>query len=157
MSSEPFSTGITGSARPETVLKEFSDYDSAQQLVDRLSDAGFPVQHIRIVGLDIRTVEQVTGRLTVGKAALLGAGGGAWFGLLIGLIFGIFTVGASWLWLIVGAVALGAGWGAVFGAIAHWTTRGRRDFSSIKTLEAGRYAIMVDAAHAAEAARIAGL
>jgi hypothetical protein len=154
---DPFATGTAGSARQHTTLKEFPEYEGAQRLVDKLSDAGFPVQHLRIVGLDIRTVEQVTGRMTTGKAALVGAASGAWFGLLIGLIFGLFTAAAAWLGLLLGAVALGIGWGAIFGAIAHWATRGRRDFSSVKRLEADRYAVMVDAEHAAEAGRVAAL
>jgi hypothetical protein len=67
--------------------------------VDRLSDSGFPVEHLQIVG--IRTVEQVTGRMTTGKAALYGAGSGAWLGILTGLIFGLFTPGPAWLLVIL--------------------------------------------------------
>lgn len=42
----------------------YSEYDSAQVAVDRLSDTGFPVEHLDIVGSDLRLVERVTGRLT---------------------------------------------------------------------------------------------
>ncbi len=35
---------------------------------------------LRIVGTGLRTVEEVTGRMTKGRAALFGAGTGAWFG-----------------------------------------------------------------------------
>jgi len=51
----------------------------------------------------------------------------------------------------------GAIWGAVFGFAGHWATRGRRDFASRQRLEAGRYDILVDSAHADEAARVLGL
>lgn len=68
------------------VLRTVPSYDEAQRLVDRLSDAGFPVEHVRLVGTDLRLVEQVTGRMTYGKAALYGAASGAWLGLLIGLL-----------------------------------------------------------------------
>ena len=44
--------------------------------VDRLSDDGFPVEHVRIVGTGLHSVEQVTGRLTKGRAALGGAAAG---------------------------------------------------------------------------------
>lgn len=139
------------------VIASFDNYFAAQQLVDRMSDGGFPVEHVRIVGDGVRTVEHVTGRLTNGRAALAGAGAGAWWGLLIGLLFAIFTVGPYWIWALLIAVAIGAFWGAVFGFVAHWSTRGRRDFSSVQTLEAQRYDICVTADHAPEAARYAQL
>lgn len=39
---------------------------------------------------------------------------------------------------------------------AHRMTRGQRDFSSIKALEAERYAVLVDAEHLSELLRISG-
>jgi len=137
----------------EEVIASFTDYAGAQHLVDRMSDEGFPVEHVRIVGDDVRTVEQVTGRLTLGRAAGAGAASGAWFGLLIGLLLGLFSVGPGWLWLVLVSVLIGAVWGAVFGYVAHWSTRGRRDFTSTFALEARRYDVLVDAPHAAEASR----
>lgn len=135
------------------VVASFDNYFAAQQLVDRMSDGGFPVEHVRIVGDGVRTVEHVTGRMTNVRAALAGAGGGAWWGLLIGLLFAIFTVGPYWIWALLIALAIGAFWGAVFGFVAHWSTRGQRDFSSVQTLEAQRYDVCVTAERAAEAAR----
>jgi hypothetical protein len=38
--------------------------------VDRLSDVGFPVERVAIIGQDLKMVEQVTGRLNYGGAAL---------------------------------------------------------------------------------------
>ncbi len=145
---------MEGQSVQYTELAKFDDYKSALALVDRLSDAGFEVQRLRIVGNDLKSVEQVTGRLTVGKAAGLGAGGGAWFGVLIGLIFGLFSPANVWLNVLLAGLLIGAGWGAIFGAAAHWTTRGRRDFTSVKVFEAATYTVMVEAAHSAEAARL---
>lgn len=136
-----------------SLLASFSDYVDAQRLVDRMSDDGFPVESVRIVGEGVRTVEQVTGRMTRGRAAASGAAGGAWFGVLIGLLFGLFTSGAGWVWLLLISLLIGAFWGAVFGFVAHWSTRGRRDFSSVMTLQARRYEVHVDQAQAAQAAR----
>jgi hypothetical protein len=76
-------------------LREYGTYKEAQALVDRLSDVGFPVERVRIVGTGLRGVEQAT--------------------------------------------------------------RGRRDFSSIRGLQAERYAAQVDAGFEAEAARLAGI
>ncbi|MCX0277666.1 hypothetical protein NLM24_45275, partial [Nocardia zapadnayensis] len=67
--SHPSSLPPTASAHYQ-VLRTVPSYDQAQRLVDQLSDAGFPVEHVRLVGTDLRLVEQVTGRMTYGKAAL---------------------------------------------------------------------------------------
>ena len=130
----------------------YESYEEAQRAVDRLSDASFPVENVEIVGRDLRLVERVTGRLTTGGAALAGAGSGAWFGLFIGLLVGLFTTGPEWLGLVLGGLAIGAVWGAVFGFAAQWATRGQRDFTSLRTLAAGHYDLMV-AEGKAESAR----
>jgi hypothetical protein len=137
-------------SRPTVTVGTFGDYAAAQQAVDHLSDNKFPVEHSAIVGTDLRLVENVLGRLTVGRAALAGAGSGAWFGLFLGLLFGIFT-SANWVGVVLAAVLIGAAWGAGFGAIAHALTGGRRDFSSRSTLQAGQYAVVVDADYADQA------
>src|SRR4051794_13196925 len=49
-------------------LGEFTSYREAEQVVDRLSDVGFPVERVRIVGTGLRSVERVMGRLTKGRA-----------------------------------------------------------------------------------------
>lgn len=135
------------------LVASFTRYLDAQRLVDRMSDGGFPIAEVSIVGEGVRTVEYVTGRMTKGRAALAGAGSGAWFGLLIGLIFAIFAVGPYWFTVVLTTVLIGAVWGAIFGFAAHWSTRGQRDFSSMETLEAQRYDVFVPAGRAAEAAR----
>ena len=145
-----------GTARNESVLTEVGEYAEAQRVVDNLSDAGFPVEPLRIIGTGIHSIEQITGRLTKGRAALLGAGGGAWFGLLIGLLFGLFAVGSTWIYILLLGLVVGAAWGAIFGFVAHWMTRGQRDFSSVKMLEADHYAVMVRSEHLAEATRLMG-
>ena len=142
---------------PQRLLAEFPTYPGAEQLVDRLSDKGFPVEHCRIVGNGLRSVEYVTGRWTGAQAALAGASTGAWFGLLIGLLLGMFSDHSTWFAVLVASTAFGAAWMAAFGFIAHWATRGRRDFASVRSLEADSYAVYADATHADEAIRLAGL
>jgi ABC-type dipeptide/oligopeptide/nickel transport system permease subunit len=144
-----FSSSEGGSA----LLASFATYAEAQRLVDTMSDEGFPVEHVRIVGENLRTVEYVTGRLDLGKAALAGAASGAWIGLLIGLLLGLFTVGESWVWVMLVSLLLGTIWGAALGMAGHWVTKGVRDFSSFQTMEAGRYDVYVDADQQAEAVR----
>jgi hypothetical protein len=148
---------LSGAQTPQTQLAELSTYAEAERLVDRLSDNGFPVEHSRIVGTGLHTVEYVTGRLTPWLALKAGVASGAWFGLFVGLVLGLFTNGDSWFAVVVGAGIIGALWGAAFGWIAQRVTHGRRDFNSVQRLEADRYAVFVDAARSAEAVRLSGL
>ena len=46
------------------ILATYDTYAEAQKAVDFLSDEGFPVQHVSIVGSDLRMVENVMVRLT---------------------------------------------------------------------------------------------
>ncbi|MBC3763319.1 general stress protein [Quadrisphaera oryzae] len=128
----------------EQLVGRYREYVEAQHAVDALSDAGFPVGSVRIVGRDVTIVEQVTGRLTKARATGLGAASGAWFGLFIGLLMGLFAVGGFFTLLLVGLV-IGAFWGAVFGFFGHLATGGQRDFSSVRGLAAGSYDVVTDA------------
>jgi hypothetical protein len=130
------------------VLGTYERYEDAQAVVDRLSDNGFPVERTAIVGSDLRLVEQVTGRLTTGRAALSGAASGAVIGLLLGLLFGflaLFDPVTSALILGLWGLVLGAVLGAIVGAVGHAMTGGRRDFSSMRSLRPAHYDILVDA------------
>jgi hypothetical protein len=126
-----------------TTVARFDDYESAQRAVDRLSDGGFPVEKLDVVGSGLQLVERVTGRLTRGRAAGAGALSGLWAGLLLGILLGIllglFTPGHSFLAVAATGAALGTAWGAVVGYIAHARTKGQRDFSSVRQLVATHY------------------
>ena len=135
----------------------YDDYQQAQRAVDFLSDEKFPVENVTIIGSDLRMVERVTGRMTWGRAIGAGAASGAWFGLLVGLLLGLFSPDSSWFAVLIGSTLIGAFWGAVFAFLAHRATGGRHDFASLKTLEAEQYAVYVDADHADDAIRLAGL
>jgi hypothetical protein len=94
------------------------------------------------------------GRVTVARAALIGAGQGALIGLLFALLFGLFFTGPGFFGLLLYAVVVGAIFGAVFGAMAHGMRRGERDFASMQRTEAERYEVQVDDAVAGEAQRL---
>jgi hypothetical protein len=143
----------TSSMAGQVLLESFPNYVEAQRLVDKMADGGFPVEHVRIVGENLRTVEHVTGRMTLARATLAGLGAGAWFGLFIGLLFGLFTTGESWVAVVLVSVLVGALWGAIFGLVGQLAARGYRDFSSFQTLEAGHYNVYVDAEYASQAAQ----
>lgn len=125
------------------VLASYDDYGAAQKAVDTLSDKGFPVQNVAIVGVDLRIVESVMGRLSWGRAAVSGLFTGAWFGLLIGLFVGFFssTAGSAFPLMMFGLL-YGAAFGIIFGLISYAFTRGRRDFVSRQQLQATRYDVL---------------
>ncbi|HEV2088098.1 MAG TPA: hypothetical protein VGR21_07285, partial [Cryptosporangiaceae bacterium] len=101
-----------------------------------------------IVGVGLRMVEEVLGRLTYLRAALMGAGTGAWIGFLIGLFLALFVDSVGSLLTVVGLALLwGAVAGALFGLVSHALSGGRRDFVSVSQLVADRYEVLVDAAH----------
>ncbi|GAA0559665.1 hypothetical protein GCM10010172_48450 [Paractinoplanes ferrugineus] len=132
-----------GPAVPTEVVGTYPDYAMAQQAVDHLSDNKFPVERTAIIGTDLRLVENVLGRLTTGRAALAGAASGAWFGLFVGVLFGLFS-DSGWVGVILVCLLIGGAWGAIFGAIAHAATGGRRDFASRSSIVAGQYAVTAD-------------
>jgi len=147
-------TRQTSPARDGQTVGTYATYPEAQKAVDRLSDSGFPVESVDIVGTDLRLVEHVTGRITTGRAAMYGAGIGAWYGAFFGLLVGLFTTGPEWVGLLLGGALIGAVFGASFGFFAHWTTRGQRDFASTSGLVAARYDVMVENEHAERAKQL---
>ena len=124
-------------------LAVYDDYAAAQKTVDYLSDHQFPVQHLMIVGTDLKRVERITGRLTTGRVALGGLLSGLWLGLFVGLIFSFF-VDENVLAMILSTVLLGAVFGIVWALLGYALTRGRRDFSSITQVVATRYEVLVE-------------
>jgi hypothetical protein len=152
----PRSAGADVTRRP--VLVSFDDYADAQKAVDTLSDNAFPVQNVAIVGVDVRIVESVIGRLTWGKAAMSGMFSGAWFGVLIGLFVGLFSSTTGSLFPMVGLGLLyGAAFGIVWGLVSHALTGGKRDFVSRQQLQAARYDVLCEQAVIGEARKILGL
>jgi hypothetical protein len=127
-----------------TTVATYDSYRDAERAVDYLSDHGFPVERAAIVGTGLKTVEQIAGRLTTGRAALLGAGQGAMIGLLFGLLFGIFFNGPDFLGVVLYGLVAGVIFGATFGAIGQAMQGGRRDFASIQTMQAEKYELQVD-------------
>jgi hypothetical protein len=154
--SNPFS----GSARPVPgtpslptpptgwPIGSYSTYEEAQRAVDYLADNNFPVQEVTIVGVDLMLVERVTGRLTWGRVLGGGAATGAWFGLFVGLIMGIFAAQNGWMGPVLVGLGTGLVFGIIFAAVGYASTRGRRDFSSASQLVAGRYDVLTQPRHA---------
>lgn len=131
-------------------LAVYDDYAAAQKTVDFLSDNKFPVEHLMIVGTDLKRVERITGRLTWGRVAAGGILSGLWLGLFVGLIFSFFVDEDIWQ-MILSTVLLGALFGLVWAMLGYALTRGQRDFSSVTQVVATRYEVLVEHKVAAQA------
>jgi Heat induced stress protein YflT domain len=122
------------------VVGTYDTYVEAQRAVDFLSDEQFPVQHVSIVGSDLKMVENVLGRLTRGRAAMAGAASGAWFGLFVGVLLSLFAKkDTNGLGLVVVALLYGSVFGAIFGFVGHALSGGKRDFTSRSKIVASSY------------------
>jgi hypothetical protein len=133
--------------RPRRTVASYDDYAEAKRAVDYLSDHGFPVERVAIVGHGLRYVEQVQERVTAGRAALVGASQGAILGVTFGALASIFFVldpsPATALLLLYG-LAVGAFLGAVLGVLSSLATGSERDFASVAGVTADRYDVVVD-------------
>jgi hypothetical protein len=125
------------------VVASFETYPQAQQAVDVLARADFPVAKVSIVGSDLKTVERVTGKLTWGRVAIAGAASGAWLGVFFGLLLVIFSPATN-LGFVIAAVLIGAGFGMLFGLVSYAITRSRRDYTSMTQVLATSYAVIVE-------------
>lgn len=142
-------------SRPRRSVASYPSYAGAQRAVDWLSDQGFAVEHLAIVGKGLRSVEQVGGRMSGGRAALAGAGQGASVGVLFALLFGIFFSGPDFGGLLLYSVIVGGLFGTLFGAIAYEAgSGGERDFVSDTSIAADHYEVQADEGVADEAKQL---
>jgi hypothetical protein len=140
-------------------VASFDTYAEAERAVDRLADQRFPVERVQVVGHGLTLIEKVTGRRSFDRAAAEGALSGAVIAGFVGLLFGLlnwFDPLISGLLLGLYGVVFGAAVGALVGLLSQALASGRRDFSSARSLEAGRYDVLADAEVADDArARLA--
>jgi hypothetical protein len=125
-------------------LGTFDKYDDAQRAVDYLSDHGFPVQNVLIVGTELKQLERVTGRLTTGRVLLGGALSGLWLGLFVGLVFSLFESDVQPLAVILSTMLYGAVFGLVWAFIGYKLAGGRRDFTSVSQVVATKYEVLAE-------------
>ena len=141
---------MPASSHTRRTVTTADNYKAAERAVDWLSDKNFPMQHVAIVGTGLRYIEQISGRVTTSSAALTAGGQGAMIGLFWGLLFGLFFTldTGSFFGVLAFSVLVGLAFGALFGALTHYYTQGRRDFSSEAATRADRYEVQVDAGYA---------
>ena len=131
-------------------LGAFPSYRQAERVMERLTDVGFPVERARVVSAGGHRADQASRHPSTGRVTVVGAGLGAWLGLLAGVIVALFVAGAQWPAMIGGGLAIGAAAGAALALAAHWATGHHPDFADA-TDRQRRYVVEVDSTHAVEA------
>jgi hypothetical protein len=149
----PKATEESRSVPKGDTVGSYTSYLDAQKAVDYLADQQFPVQHVSIVGNDLKMVERVTGRLSYPRVALSGALSGMWFGLFVGVMLSFFTP-AGGPFSIVTSVLMGAAFFMLFGIVTYAAQRGKRDFTSTSQVVATNYDVIVALEASQEARRL---
>jgi hypothetical protein len=143
-----------GASPRRRTIASYTEYSDAERAVDWLSDQGFAVERGAIIGTGLRSVEQVTGRMTVGRAALVGAGEGMAVGVFIALLFGLFFSGTGFGELLLFSLSVGAIFGGITGAIVQAAAGKEHNYASTMTVATDRYEVQIDEDVAVEAKRI---
>lgn len=136
----PASPAVRGLPRGE-VIGRYGTYADAQKAVDHLADEQFEVDRIAIVGNDLKSVEQVTGRLSYPKVAGQGALNGMVFGAFLGLILSLLG-GEQWLSTLLVTVLMGGAFWMLLATVTYAMQRGKRDFTSTNQIVATSYDVV---------------
>ncbi|MFI7743291.1 general stress protein [Kocuria rhizosphaericola] len=136
----PASPAVRGLPRGE-VIGRYGTYADAQKAVDHLADEQFEVDRIAIVGNDLKSVEQVTGRLSYPKVAGQGALNGMVFGAFLGMILSLLG-GEQWVSTLLVSVLMGGAFWMLLATVTYAMQRGKRDFTSTNQIVATSYDVV---------------
>jgi uncharacterized membrane protein len=139
-----------------SIVAVYPDHAAAERAVRRLHEAGFAMRDLSIVGRDFQVSEEPVGFISTGDYAKAGAGTGAWFGGLFGLL-----VGAAFLILpgvgpvvvagplavallggLEGAIA-GTALGSLAGALIGWGIPKDRTLKYETQIRGGKFIVVV--------------
>lgn len=123
------------------VIGRYGTYADAQKAVDHLADEQFEVVRIAIVGNDLKSVEQVTGRLSYPRVAGQGALNGMVFGAFLGMIMSLLG-GEQWVSSLVVSVLMGGAFWMLLATVTYAMQRGKRDFTSTNQIVATSYDVV---------------
>jgi len=121
------------------IIAKFDTYEAAVAHVEKLLSGDFPVRQIAIVGRGVRTVERVRARVGYPRVALSGAING----LVIGIVWHMFTSTATDAASYASTVITFAGMGAMANLIRFSLSRNKRSFSAQSSLVADTYEIQI--------------
>jgi hypothetical protein len=117
----------------QSTVGVYESLAQAEEAVRKLDQGRFPIKQVSVVAQNLETDKEVHGFITAGDIAKQGAGTGAWFGGIFGLLvggaslfvpgFGPVIVAGSLAAMMLGGVegaAVGAASGGVLGALVGW-------------------------------------
>lgn len=115
------STTTTTTAIDQGTVAVYDSMQDATAAVQRLGEAGFPIEHVSIITQNLESTTSVHGFVTTGDVAKSSAGVGAWVGGIFGLLTGaaLLIVPGVGLLVVAGSLAaalLGTAKGAAGGA-----------------------------------------
>lgn len=133
-----------GVPRPDAgeMVAEFSAIETANAAVSKLIAAEVPARDIAIVGIGLRSVERITGRLGYATAARSGAVNGMFLGLLFSALF-VLGDPKGTVQAFIGVLLVGIAIGMLFSLVMYAVIRRRRDFASVSQVVADRYEVRV--------------
>jgi len=137
-------------------VASYASYADAENAVNLLADRG-QAEGRGIVAGELRFVERVTERRSYGAAAGDAAAMAGATGAIVGFLLGYFNLTAplsAAFALALWGLLFGTAVGALVGLLVHALGGRQRDFSSVRTLEAGRYDVLAPPAVAGEARRL---
>ncbi len=146
---------MPGPADTGETVASFPAYEAAQKAVSALIAAEIPAREIAIVGIGLRSVERVTGRLGYAVAARTGALNGLVLGVLFAAIF-VLGVPSVPIQAFVGVLFLGMAFGMLLSIVSYSFVRRRRDYSSVMQVVADRYEVTVAPASLERARSVLG-
>lgn len=138
------------------IVAVYPDHASAERAIRRLHEEGFAMSDLSIIGRDFQLSEEPVGFVDAGAYAKAGAGTGAWFGGLFGLMVGAAAVlvpgvgpvvvagplAAALLAGLEGAIA-GTALGGLAGALVGWGVPKDRALTYETHLQGGKFLVMV--------------
>ena len=136
-------------------IASYPTYEAAQKAVSALIAGDVPAREIAIVGIGLRSIERVTGRLGYAAAARSGAFNGILLGLFFSALFVLGSPVAS-IQAFVGVLFVGIAIGMLLNLLMYAILRRRRDFASVMQFVADRYEVTVAAGNAMRAREILG-
>ncbi|MDR6865536.1 xanthosine utilization system XapX-like protein [Microbacterium resistens] len=144
-----------GSAEVGETVASVREYEAAQKLVSKLIAGEVPAREIAIVGMGVRTIERVTGRLGYATAARSGAMNGLLIGLFLSAIFVLGNPAAP-IQAFVGVLFVGVAMGMILSLVTYAIVRRRRDYASVMQLAADHYEVTVLPSSLSKARQVLG-
>jgi len=139
-----------------SIVAVYPDHAAAEKAVRQLHKAGFAMCDLSIIGRDFQMTEEPVGFISAGDCAKAGAGTGAWFGGLFGLLVGaaflilpgvgpVVVAGplaAAVLAGLEGAIA-GTALGTLAGALVGWGIPKDRALKYVTQIKGGKFLVVV--------------